>query len=295
MANGQNKVMRFEGQLIVDNDVFTGDLEQDQYYSSGIYASFRHLRDSSFGAKLIRSYQLNHQMYTPSWIGEDISRFRDRPYAGVVFFSLVNEYYFKKHYFKPQIDLGWLGPKALMGETQKTWHHWFGMQEPLGWEDQIEDTPLIGVNLTHISSYISSPAFEMAGETNVKLGTVYNLTRYELVMRVGHIKPLTSSAYTASSVGDVKKRSAEQKTVESYFFYAPGMEYVIYNATLQGSPFANESAYTTSATRWVWQHRAGAMFSWSIFDFGIVAVWRRNENPEATNHNYVGFRFNQRF
>ncbi|MEP0368131.1 MAG: lipid A deacylase LpxR family protein [Cyclobacteriaceae bacterium] len=295
-AEAQTNIMRFEGQLIVDNDAFTGNLEKDQYYSSGIYAAFRHLKDSSHGAKVIRSYQLNHQMYTPSWIGERLSQYRDRPYAGVVSFSLANEYYFKKgHYLRPQLELGWLGPKALMGETQTQWHDWFGMQEPLGWEDQIQDTPLIGLNLTHINTYFASHAFELAGESNLKLGTVYNLLRYDLVMRVGNLKPLTSSAYTSSSLGDVKVRSSEKKTVESYFFYSPGMEYVIYNATLQGGLFDDTSVFTTSATKWIWQHRAGAMFSWSVFDLGITAVWRRKANPEATNHNYVGIRLNQRF
>ncbi|MFT6865350.1 MAG: lipid A 3-O-deacylase [Cyclobacteriaceae bacterium] len=293
---GQGKILKYECQLVIDNDVFTGDLEQDQYYSSGVYASFRYLKDSTEKAKIIRTYQLNHQMYTPSWIGEKKQESRDRPYAGVAYFSIANEYYFfSGSYLKAEIDLGWLGPKVLMGETQKTWHGWFGMPQPQGWENQIQDTPMINVNLTHVSAYFSSNKFELAGESTLQLGTVYDLARYDLIMRVGKLNPLNKSAYLRSSLGNIENRTPEKIPVEAYFFYSPGIEYVIYNATLQGNLIGKESPYTTDATKIVWQHRAGAMWSWSVFDFGITAYWRRKENLEATNHDYVGFRMNYRF
>ncbi len=293
---GQGKILKYECQLVVENDAFTGDLVQDQYYSSGIYATYRHLKDSSAKAKIIRSYQLNHQMYTPSWIGEKNLALTDRPYAGVAFFSIANEYYFfKGSYLKAGVDIGWMGPKVLMGATQKTWHSWFGMPEPQGWQYQMEDTPMINLNLAHVSSYFSSKYFEVSGESTLMLGSIYNLARYDLILRAGKLKPMNESAYLRSSLGNKEQRSADKITVESYFFYSPGIEYVIYNATLQGNLIGKESIYTTDATKLVWQHRAGVMFSWSVFDFGLISYWRRKENPEATNHNYVGIRLNYRF
>lgn len=295
-ASSQTKILRFEGQLTIDNDLFTGDLERDQYYSSGIYATFRKLKDSTENAKVIRSYQLNQQMYTPSWIGERNLSLTDRPYAGVLSFSIANEYYlFNDNYLKAQLELGWMGPKALVGETQRVWHRWFGIDEPVGWKWQIQDSPVINLNLTHINSYISVPNFDLSGESNLKLGTLFNLMRYDVVARLGKLSPITESSYTGSSLGRKKKRSPERITLESYLFYSPGMEHVFYNATLEGSVFGNESEYTTDAIKWIWQHRAGIMFSWSIFDFGMIAYWRKKENPEALNHSYVGLRFNSRF
>lgn len=296
LAFGQSKILKHEAQLIIDNDLFTGDIEKDQYYSSGIYGIFRHLKDSSENAKIIRSYQLNHQMYTPSWIGEEILAFTDRPYAGVLSLSAANEYYFtNNHYLKAQIELGWMGPKALVGETQRIWHRWFGIAEPVGWKYQIEDSPVINLNFTHVNSYFVDESLEISGETNLRLGTTFNLMRYDLIIRLGKLLPINESAYLRGTLGKTNKKNADKSTIESYLFYSPGIEHVFYNATLEGNLFGKESIYTTPAIKWIWQHRLGAMFSWPVFDFGMTIYWRQKENIEATNHNYVGLSFNYRF
>ncbi|MFY0601819.1 MAG: lipid A deacylase LpxR family protein [Cyclobacteriaceae bacterium] len=295
-SSGQDKTLKFEAQLIVDNDLFTGDLEIDQYYSSGIYASFRHLLDSSEKTKIIRSYTLNHQMYTPSWIGETIPEFNDRPYAGVLSFTFTQEYFFANgHYFRPQIEIGWLGPKNLVGKSQSAWHGALGIPKPMGWKYQIKDSPLLGLNLKHIYSYGYMEGIDFSGEATLKIGTVYDLARYDLILRIGKIKPLIESAYLQGVLGKTNKRNPHRETTESYFFYSPGLERVFYNATLEGNIIGEESTYTMEAIKYVWQHRAGVMFSWPIFDLGIIAYWRSKENEEADKHKYVGLRYTQRF
>ena len=57
----QKKYLTFDYQLIVDNDAFTFDLTQDQYYSSGIYGSVRILKDSIANAKVIHPCLLAHE------------------------------------------------------------------------------------------------------------------------------------------------------------------------------------------------------------------------------------------
>lgn len=283
-------------QLVVDNDAFTLDLTKDQYYSSGIFAAVRLLRDSTANAKVIRSYQLNHRMYTPSWIGWVNQSQLDRPYAGMISGSVSNEYYFNSNqYLKAQLELGWLGPGALVGETQAIWHEWFGMTQPQGWKYQINNTPIINLYMTYLNPFYSSYHFEFATETNLGAGTVYNYLRQDLVVRVGQMKPLQKSAFKSASLGNKRPNFKQKEVAEFYFFYAPGLEYVLYNATLEGNLIGEKSIYTVDATNWVWQHRFGVMFSWPRFDLAFTAYWRTKENETATDHNYLGIRMNQRF
>lgn len=292
----QEKILKYEAQIIIDNDVFTGNFYSDQYYSSGIYGTYRHLKDSSANAKIIRSYQLNHLMFTPSLIDEEVWQFTDRPYAGILSLSVANEYYFhNQHYLKAELELGWMGPKALVGETQRTWHRWFGIPEPQGWRFQIQDSPVINLNMTHVYAYFHDENFEIAGETNIKAGTTFNLMRHDFIVRVGKLLPMYQSAYLQSTLGKTDKRNPEKRTIESYIFYSPGLERVFYNATLDGNLFGKESVYTTPSIDWIFQHRLGVMFSWPVFDFGVTIYWRNKENQEADRHQYVGLQFNQRF
>lgn len=292
---GQSHVFKYEIQLVVENDAFTGSLTKDQYYSSGIYPQFRILKDSSANAKIIRTYQLNHRMYTPSkiWL-ENVANF-DRPYAGLLSVSTANEYYYSGgNYLKVELELGVLGPHAFVGNAQRAWHRFFNMPHPGGWKYQIEDCPVINVYLKHVHPLVQFQKLELLSESAGAAGTVYNWARQEFTLRIGRFNPAHQSSYTSSSLGKAGMHTKGGSTVESYFFYAPGLEYVAYNATLQGNFIGNESPDTVDAINWIWQHRAGVMFSWPMFDFGLISYWRKKENPEARHHHYVGIRMNHR-
>ncbi len=292
----QAHLLKYEIQLVVENDAFTGSLTQDQYYSSGIYPTFRMLKDSTEKAKVIRSYQINHRMYTPSWIGWDrIERF-DRPYAGLLSASAANEYYFNSgSYLKAELEVGIMGPHAFVGNAQRTWHRWFNMAHPEGWKYEIRDSPVLNVHLKGIYPLVKTQKLDILSESSLSAGTIYTFLRQDMVVRLGDILPIHQSGYTSSTLGKTGHLMKHQAVQESYFFYSPGMEYVAYNATLEGNLIGAESVNTVESVNWVWQHRAGFIFSWPMFDLGMIAYWRKKENPEARNHNYVGIRLNQRF
>ncbi|MEQ8471213.1 MAG: lipid A deacylase LpxR family protein [Marinoscillum sp.] len=296
-SNLKKQFLTFDCQLVVDNDVFTLDLSKDQYYSSGIYPSVRFLMDSTTKSKNILSFQLNHRIYTPSWIGWEQKTFLDRPYAGMVSATGGWEFYFHNNqYLKTQLELGWMGPSINMGGMQKLYHSWFGMPEPKGWKYQINDTPVVNGYVTYIRPFFTSYRLDMSLETNLSFGTVYNNVRQELMIRTGQLFPIHQSAYTSSFLGNLRKpRLPEPKLDEFYIFYSPGLEYVLHNATLEGSYFGDASEYTVDAISWVVQHRVGIMFGWPRYDLSFIYYWRSQENETAMTHSYVGIRMNQRF
>lgn len=295
-GNQQRKNLRLDLQLVMDNDVFTLDLSQDQYYSSGIYPAVRWLGDSTKKSKVIYAVQLNHRVFTPSWIGWTNESALDRPYAGQLSASVAGEFYYASNqYLKAQLEIGWMGPSTFVGETQATWHDWFGMPQPRGWKFQINDTPIINAYLTYLKPVYSSYNFEIAGESNLGLGTVFNYARQDIMFRFGKLKPLYKSAFTGAFLGNKRSNQPAKRTVESYFFYSPGVEYVFYNATIEGNIIGTRSYFTGEQINLVFQSRAGVMFSWPRFDVGFTCYWRTRENAKATRHKYAGIRMNQRF
>jgi len=294
--HSDKKYLTSDYQLVVDNDVFTLKIKQDQYYTSGIYPTIRFLKDSSEKAKIIRSYQLNHRIYTPRKVTWRIPFQMDRPYAGIASFSVANEYYFfTNQYLKVNLELGWIGPKTLADKTQITYHGWFGMPTPSGWDFQISDGPVVNIYGTYIKSWYYSPGFELNTETNISLGTIYDNFRQEIMIRFGEFKPMTQSAITGGKLGNKRLPEHQKEVSEFYIFYSPGVEYVYHNTTLEGNLFNDKTYYTVDAIPWIFQHRFGMMFSWPRFDFGFTAYFRTHENEKAQKHDYVGIRLNQRF
>lgn len=297
-AMAQHKIgepLRFDFRLVVDNDAFTGDLTRDQYYSSGIYAAMRMLADSSRNSRNVLSWQFNHRIYTPSLLSWSSINDFDRPYAGQMSVTVGHErYFFKNGYLKTAVELGWMGPGVKMGDQQSTWHELFNMQEPKGWRWQINDTPIANLKAVYARSLFYAENAELVMESQVAAGTVFNYVRQELLFRFGHLAPLRQSALYSGTLGRIREMKSPE-SIEGFFFYAPALEYVVYNATLEGNFIGEPSPFTVSARPWVVQHKFGMLWSWPRFDFGFTYYIRTPENPEATRHGYAAIRMNQRF
>ena len=293
----QKKYLTHELQAENDNDAYTLNLNRDQYYSNGVALRYRILMDSSKWTsgivKVIRSYDLNHRVYSPRHLFWEDSAQMDRPYAGQISLSASNQYYFKKGaYLKAKVEIGWMGPSLRTGNLQFEWHKTFGMQLPLGWKYEINDAPIINAYGTYAQTLLNGKILDLTSESNMALGTTFSFARQEFMVRFGKFKSIQNSTQYDGVLGIENKGPANH---EFYFFLSPGSEYVAYNATIEGNLIGKESIYTETRESWVFQMRAGIMASWTKFDFALLYYRRTQETTEATYHKYVGFRMNQRF
>ena len=112
------------------------------------------------------------------------------------------------------------------------------------------------------------------------------------MFRLGNFKPIQSSTQNNGILGIENKGPGIQ---EFYFFISPGVEYVLYNATIEGNLVGKDSFYTEERVPWIYQTRAGLLASWTKFDFALIYYRRTKETTESTFHKYVGIRLNQRF
>lgn len=163
-------------QIENDNDAYTLNLTRDQYYSNGVAIRYRVLRDSTPAnsklLKVIRSYDINHRIYTPKRLWWTEVEQLDRPYAGQMSLSASNQYYYKRGAFlKAKAELGWMGPVLKTADLQYHWHKTFGMQLPLAWQYEINNGPIINAYGTYAST--------LAAEEGVDL-TIEPCTRYLL-------------------------------------------------------------------------------------------------------------------
>ncbi len=292
----QEKVMKRELQVESENDSYTS-LTRDRYYSNGIYIRYRVLANfakwSPNVSKVIRSYHLNHRVFSPKHLFWHDVNDMDRPYAGQISLSVSNEYYLNdQSYINAKLEAGWMGPFLRTGQLQYDWHKAFGFSLPQGWRYQINDGPVVNLWGTYAKKLCGNQELDLTTESNVAIGTVFIHARQEFMLRMGNFKEIHQSAQYNGLVGNRKNGSGNQ---EIYFFLSPGLEYVPYNGTIEGNFAGKKSIYTEETVPWVFQIRTGIVASWTKFNVALLYYRRTRETTESTFHKFLGIRLNQRF
>lgn len=300
----KEKVLKNEIRLIVENDVFVS-LVRDQYYSSGIFAAYRHQLDSSrLGSniqKIIRSYDFRQRMYTSRFVEDTDLRDIDRPYAGILSASARQEWYFKKpHYLSVNVELGWMGPGSLTGDIHRIWHAAFGLPEPRGWFSQLENAPVANLFVDHAVSIAASKDPELNGDIILKsslaAGTIYNTVQENVIFRFGKILNVNESSHFGNTLGGTRTQFKSDIAVEAYIFYSPGVRYTFYDGTLEGGLInAGPSVFTKEPRKWIYNQSFGLMLRYGTFDFNYLVYINSRETDGVRKHSYGAIELRQRF
>ena len=282
--------------LRVDNDAFLA-MAVDRYYSSGIFFQFRKIvqpeslltrlggkRDS----KTIYTINFSHLFFTPSNLKlRTIDQF-DRPYAGVVSVGFGISHFFERSHLKMQLDAGIMGPSAKVKEVQEWYHRLINAKKPRGWRFQVENSPLVTLNLEYLRSLLSQRKIELLADATIQAGTVFNNLRSGVVFRVGNFKPINNTLFNQSRLGTIERGYSQNKNFkESLFFVKAGMEYVLYDATVEGTLFGKESLHTETAQPWRYRISYGYMLGLRRWDFALAFNNVRRETKESRDHYYV--------
>ena len=300
----KERVLKNEIRLNVENDVFVS-LIRDRYYSSGVFAAFRHQLDSSKHGpnikRIIRSYELRQRMYTSVFIGDVQLEDIDRPYAGLLSIATRQEYYFKKpQYLSLNLELGLMGPDSQTGEVHRIWHKWFGLPEPRGWFTQLENAPIANLFVDHAIPLASSKDPEVNGDIILKsslaAGTIYNYVLESLIFRFGKILNVNETSHFGNTLGGTRTKFKSNVAVEAYIFYSPGVRYTFYDGTLQGGLInSGESVFTKEPKPWLSHQSFGLMLRYGTFDFNYIVYINSRETNGVGRHSYGALEFRQRF
>ncbi len=227
----------------VENDYISIKIRgNDRYYSEGMLLGFtspvkkKNLFDriaiaSSDNAFRIRSFSLEHQIYTPHHIGNPNLQVGDYPYAALLVANYGNRFLEKDYSFTSTLTLGVQGPAALGYEIQLFLHRKvFGTNIPQGWKHQLPNDLAICYTFAFDKLIYSTSRVEIIGNAELQLGTLHNTFRLGPIFRFGR----HYSFFDPCTWLFVRDKSTIKRQL--YLTVEPFLKFVQGNSLLEGGP-----------------------------------------------------------
>jgi len=284
--------------LISDNDLYTSTY-YDRYYTNGTFLYFRYLGTKST-IKKIHEFRIGQQMYTPQFANSHFPEAIDRPYAGYAFINYSQLFFSDKNFgLKSSFELGVLGPDAMAQDLQNIIHNIYGFSPAEGWQYQIENTLGIGMEFLFIKPFSKKEQkrIDFTSTISFKLGTIFSELNTNIYSRINLFnRPLnkySNSSLFASNLNDIDKN---QKN-ELFLFIKPQLGYALYNATIQGSLFNDNSPITYGINSFIYQLEFGLRYSIKRFDlsYSIIKYSKKTEAIEETMNTYGSIQISYKF
>lgn len=285
-----------------DNDSYLAQ-GSDRYYTNGLFINYRFVtsqKDLAPGLeKKIFEISAGQKMFNPRSGFSPNPELQDRPFAGYLYAGgAVSWFRTNETALKAGIELGTTGSNSLAEAGQKLLHRTIGFYTPAGWEYQIQNelTANLAIQYTRLLYRPANNATDLSFEGYANAGTIFNGLGAGILFRAGKINQLFNSSSTNSVIGNGPKTRTLVK--REFFFYAkPQLNFVAYDATIQGSIFANNSPVTFGAKPVVFAQQLGLNYSSQRFTFDFGLIFKTKEiKSTAKAHQYglitMYYRFN---
>lgn len=285
-----------------DNDSYLAQ-GSDRYYTNGLFINFRRATDQTKLKqgleKKIYEISVGQKIYNPiSGYAPDLAT-QDRPFAGYLYTSgALSWFKTDESVIKLSAELGTVGPSSLAEKGQELLHKTVGFYELAGWEYQIRDEVAVNISAqyTKLIHRLSGNAADVSFEGYANAGTTYSGAGAGILLRAGNINQFFNSAYTNAVIGNNTKTKG--LVPREVFFYAkPQLNFVAYDATVQGSIFKDNSPITFDVKPFVFAQQVGFNYSSQRFTFDFGVIFKTKEiKSNARAHQYgsitMFYRFN---
>lgn len=285
-----------------DNDSYLAQ-GSDRYYTNGLFIHFRRaLNQQNLKEgieKKIYEITAGQEIYNPySGSAPDPAR-QDRPFAGYLYAGgAISWFYTNESILKTSVKIGTTGPNSLAEDGQELLHNTVGFYTLEGWDYQIKNAVTVNLSaqyarLLHRSS---NNAIDFSFEGYANAGTTFNGAGAGMLFRAGGINQLFNSSYTNAVIGNNPKTKALVKR-EVFFYAKPQLNFIAYDATIQGSLFNNNDPVTFGVKPIVFAQQIGFNYSSQRFTFDFGMVFKTKEvKSTAKAHQYgsisMFYRFN---
>lgn len=282
-----------------DNDLYTSTY-YDRYYTNGFFLYFRYLSKKS-SIKIINNFELGQKMFTPQFSSSLDTEAIDRPYAGYSFAKYSLTYFSPKNYaLKSTFELGILGPSAKAQEVQNLAHDIYGFQNVIGWDYQIQNTFGVNLGFQFIKPFSKSESkiIDFTSTTSILVGTINTEVTSNIYGRINLFKKALNS-YNNSVLfeSNLNHKNKLQKK-ELILFLKPQLGYALYNATIQGSMFNDNSPITFGINAFIYEFEIGIKYAIKRFDlsYSIIKYSKKSEEAKDNTSNYgtiiISYKFN---
>ncbi|KJS09278.1 MAG: hypothetical protein VR73_02885 [Gammaproteobacteria bacterium BRH_c0] len=297
--------------LALDNDLFASGADRhythgteiayvsDTYMPSWVDSAINILPFHQEGDEARLSRSLGQQMYTPTDIETTALVTDDRPYAGWLYTSIgvLSESKQEDHRHVDLLELivGTVGPDSGAASTQKAIHKVIGSDEPMGWDNQLDDEVTADLRyqrkwaLRLVDNYIDVLPFASftLGSSQRRVGTGFTV-RLGSGLNTDYGPPLIHP----------KEGSASYfKPNQSFYWYlfvgAQG-EYVDYNIFLDGN--RDGDSHSVEREDWVGNVQAGAVLgagNWriSLTNLFLSREFETQEESDEYGSIAISYRF----
>jgi lipid A 3-O-deacylase len=275
-----------------DNDQYINP-NHDRYYTSGDMLTFTHaiprnkIRDSSIIKKTfeIEAGQRIYTSYTAdTFDGPQDNPFvyeewhEDRPFTGYLFAGITyNWFYQDENTLRFNAEVGTIGPDAKGEEIQHGFHQLFDLYPTRGWAWQLNNAAGVNLRLDYKTLLYRNDGswFDMAFNPVGWLGNTFTGASAGVQLRVGELNKLFQSAITNSRVSRDKSENIGH---EFYFFTVPQVNYVAYDATIEGGLWIKDKGPVTFGIyHWVYQQQFGLQYAAKRWSASYTAFIRSRE------------------
>lgn len=288
ITTSQEKFSR-EISLVTDNDLYVSSFK-DHYYTSGLFLTYRQLLNSKNDLldKRIFEWQIGHKMYTPYKSLVNSPMEHDRPFAGYLYVGFgVNRAYKNNQILKTSLQVGVIGSNSFARELQEFIHNIYGFKKATGWEYQIKNAFGLNFNTNYSKTVIDSKKkyFDISWINSLNLGSVITNTSSGFYTRVGFI-PLQKSTNTIAFNTNLNNKHTNYfRETESFLYVKSMLNYVFYDATLQGSFFNKTSPITKKIIPLILNIEVGLKFTVNRLNFGYVFNYYTKKS-KGLRYNY---------
>lgn len=279
--------------IVTENDLYVSTV-RDQYYTNGLEFYYRYLinKTPESVAKKTIDFRLGQYMYNPQTTKAIRISLHDRPFAGYLFAEGgISNFYKDESVLKLSGQIGVLGPMAQAEELQKWLHRFMNLDSISGWEYQIKNTMGLQASLFYSQKILSETFhqnidFQFTSKVNV--GTIWTGAQIGIMTRVSikELLPIFNSNLFGASLN--KDTSIYKQQREFYLYFTPNLNCQLYDATIQGSLFNNESPIVFDLKPFRFIGEIGLKYRYNHWNLSYSFVYKTQEpkNNAATGHYY---------
>jgi lipid A 3-O-deacylase len=279
-----------------DNDsyLFTGS---DKYYTDGLFFYLRHAlpvksKDTASLRNKILGFELGQKIFNPQSGAIPSPIYIDRPFAGYLYAaSSLNLLYKDESNLKLTAQLGVVGPASLGEKAQNFVHDNFGFYHTAGWQYQIKNDAELNLSAEYNRLLARADGVDISVSSYANLGNGFTGAGVGPLIRLGNFNQLFNSESTQSTA-IVSRTTAPLHAKEFFFYYKPQINYVAYDATIQGSLFGSHNASDLEVTGHIepviFSQQFGVVYDTSRWTFNVFATFHTRDTKEMVQSHQWG-------
>lgn len=270
--------------------------KRDGYYTNGLFVTL-HTASEKNNHKIIASYELGQQIFTPKSVNflRDIGI--DRPFCGYLYVSYNRAIFLpKQQVVQWAASVGTTGTNSLGENVQEAIHTFFRFKQFKGWETQIGNE--IGLNATVKYSKVLLPIntsfLKIIPQAELTLGNTFTNAKVGGYICLGLMQDASNSNLFNANI---KRNNTATTKSECFIYWHPQFIYQLYNATVQGGLFTkNEQAVTAPIFTDMYMQTFGLQFVTGRIAGTVEVTYQTQEArtqqlPQRYASVSIGYRF----